>query len=221
VISGRIANSPLRGRALLVCVLLAGVATPASGADEPEDFMRPSGHFRLANPATLSKQDAERAYAGVSDVMARAYARSSEPAAARYRHWQRLNDAPYLSGPHGDRYANSYANDRAIVAGYGSATAGIVMPPGAIIAKDSFTAKQDGGVFPGALFMMEKLEAGRSPATNDWRYVLVLPDGSVFGDSRTETAPRVDFCHACHRQQTDTDYVFGVPAAYRIAPPPP
>jgi Cytochrome P460 len=176
----------------------------------------PEEHFSIERAAELSKEDAQVAYSSLLDLMTRAYVASADPAARRYLGWQRFNDAPYRSATHGNRYVNNYANPAAASAGYGRP--GALMPPGAVIAKDSFTATPNGRRYPGALFLMEKLRPEESPATADWRYVMIMPDGSTFGDSRT-TPARMAFCHTCHAARADDDYLFFVPAESAAQPP--
>ena len=182
---------------------------PIAETDEPEE------HFSVAKAAELGKDEAEIAYASLLDLMTRAYVASAEPSARRYLGWTRVNDAPYRSATHGNRYVNNYANPAAAAAGYGRA--GAEMPAGAVIAKDSFTATAGGRRYPGALFLMEKLKPEASPETADWRYLMIMPDGSTFGDSRAN-GPRMAFCHSCHAARADDDYLFFVPAEYATAP---
>jgi hypothetical protein len=80
-------------------------------------------------------------YDPIADELARGYALAAEPAAGAYRAWRRHNAAPYRSATHGSRYVNNYGSVEAV--GYGD---GGPMPPGAFIAKDSFTAASDGSV---------------------------------------------------------------------------
>jgi hypothetical protein len=204
------------GGAALIVLTVALPATPARAdsifiaeTDEPEE------HFSIEKAAELGKAEAEAAYASLLDLMTRAYVASAEPSARRYLDWARVNDAPYRSATHGNRYVNNYANPAATAAGYGRA--GAAMPPGAVIAKDSFTATPRGRRFPGALFLMEKLKPEASPKTADWRYVMIMPDGSTFGDSGTNGG-RMAFCHACHAARADDDYLFFVPAEYGAVP---
>ncbi len=75
-----------------------------------------------------------------------------------------------------------------------------------------------GKVFPGALFLMEKLAAGASPGTADWRYIMIMPDGSLFGDSAGDTAAQVAYCHDCHAQRAADDFVFFVPKTFQKPP---
>jgi hypothetical protein len=90
------------------------------------------------------------------------------------------------------------------------------MPEGAALAKDSFTVTADTAVFAGALFIMEKLAGGASPATGDWRYAMVMPDGSYFGDTTGDNAEAVGFCHDCHQAKAEADFLFFVPRKHRV-----
>lgn len=91
------------------------------------------------------------------------------------------------------------------------------MPAGAILAKDSFTVTRGGEVFAGALFLMEKMAAGFDPESHDWRYTMIIPDGSLFGTTNGEGSERVSFCVTCH-ESVDEDHhqMFFVPPDYRI-----
>jgi len=62
---------------------------------------------------------------------------------------------------------------------------------------------------------MEKLAKGKSPETADWRYLMILPDGSVFADSAGEFPETAAFCHTCHIQAEEFDYLFFLPEEYR------
>ncbi|MBL8659926.1 MAG: cytochrome P460 family protein [Rhodospirillales bacterium] len=177
----------------------------------------PHEHFAIENAAKLDKGEASAAYKSLIEVMARGYGASAEPAARRYLDWRRFNDAPYPSAAHGNRYVNNYANFKAATAGYGQP--GSVMPRGAVIVKDSFTASEAGRFWPGALFIMEKLAHDASPETGDWRYVMIMPDGSTFGDSRLDS-PRMTFCHDCHAERAGDDYLFFVPKDAAALPTP-
>ena len=112
-----------------------------------------------------------------------------------------------------DRHVNNYANARA--KNYGSLTKGIKLPVGSVLAKDSFTVTEEGKVFAGALFVMEKLSAGASLDNADWRYVMIMPDGSLFGDSMGDGAEEMTFCHVCHKVKASRDYLYFVPKKYR------
>jgi hypothetical protein len=61
---------------------------------------------------------------------------------------------------------------------------------------------------------MEKLPHAANPETADWRYGMILPDGSLFGDSHES----VVFCHTCHVRVARNDHLFFVPRELRLAP---
>jgi len=186
----------------LAVLLLAGAAVG--------DSFSPDRHFTLENPAKLDPGAAERAYAQVRDDMAARFAASGEPAAIAYRRWWRANRSPYLSATHGARYVNNYVNEPARV--YGTLEPGEAMPVGSIIAKDAVTVASDGTVLPGTLALMEKMPAGYDAAARDWRYVLILPDGSIFADSSGSNPGGTTFCVDCHATAGDAaDHLFFVP----------
>jgi hypothetical protein len=186
---------------------------------DSERALKPEAHVKIARPGRLDKDDANVIYDTIADHMAARLAISGEPVASQYRGWWRANDAPYLSATHGNRYVNNYANKIAVKAGYQDPSPGMRMPPGAVLAKDSFTFTDDRALFIGALFVMEKLAEGKSPATADWRYLMILPDGSVFADSTGDFLEAATFCHNCHKQAEEFDYLFFLPAEYRKRDP--
>ncbi len=71
-----------------------------------------------------------------------------------------------------------------------------------------------GKVRPGPLFIMEKMSAGFSPESGDWRYTMIMPDGSVFGATKGRNADKVQFCADCHGG-ADNDSMFFLPEEYR------
>lgn len=178
-----------------------------------ERELRPKGHLTIENPNELTVAAAKKIYDRIADELAQAYAMSREAAAEDYQSWRRLNVGPYLSATHGNRYVNNYANARA--AGYGGLKPGDRLPPGSVLAKDSFTVTAEGKVFAAALFLMQKLSPGARPKMGDWRYVMILPDGSYFGDSEGDNAAYIAYCHTCHVKREATDFLFQVPERYR------
>ena len=194
----------------LASLLLAGGAVAG-------DSFAPDRHFPLADPARLDPAAAERAYALVVDDMAARFASSGEPAAAVYRRWLRANRSPYLSATHGSRYVNNYVNVPA--RGYGTLQPGESMPVGSIIVKDAISVDSSGAVLPGALALMEKMPAGYDAAARDWRYVLILPDGSIFADSNGDNPAGTTYCVACHASAGgDTDHLFLMPPGVARSP---
>ncbi len=197
-------------------VAIWALSMPGDGrvrAQSPEKELRPTEHLKIENPNRLSEAEARRVYDSIADELAAFYALSREPGALAYRSWEIYNKAPYLSATHGNRYVNNYANRRA--AAYGRLKQGERLPEGAVLAKDSFTVTSEGEIFGAALFIMEKLAPGGRPETGDWRYVMILPDGSYFGDSEGDNAADVAYCHTCHKTKKRNDFLFFVPKRYR------
>jgi hypothetical protein len=177
------------------------------------EFAQPTRHFRVPNPARLSNADAMSIYDRIRDDMVAAYRLSQHPVTDRYYTWRRHNRVPYLSTMHGDRYINNYASVEAKSYGQkGEAP----MPAGAVLAKDSFTVTAQGDVFTGPLFLMEKMAPGFAPDGRDWRYTMIMPDGSLFGTTNGEGSERMAFCMSCHKTAGDAaDHLFFVPEEYR------
>jgi hypothetical protein len=195
---------PHKSGMILLLILPLVLVLSATAAEQ--------SHIRIENPGVMTPAKAEKAYRQILAELAGFYALSKDKAAVRFTSWWRANNAPYLSATHGNRYVNNYANDIAVRAGYG---AGKAMAPGAVLAKDSFTVTDDGEVFGAALFLMEKLPSGVSPQTADWRYWMIMPDGSILGDTEDDSAGEVAFCHACHKTVARKDFLFFVPAEFR------
>jgi hypothetical protein len=61
---------------------------------------------------------------------------------------------------------------------------------------------------------MEKMQAGFSPATGDWRYTMIMPNGAVFGATKGKDAAKVQFCADCHGG-SENDSMFFLPEEYR------
>lgn len=180
---------------------------------QAEDPSGPRRHFRLKNPALLSAEDAERLYAELKPDMAVRYGLSRQPGAADYQTWKRYNRAPYPSVSHGNRYLSNYGNPAARA--YGRFEQAGRLPVGSILAKDSITVNKDGKATPGALFLMEKMQAGFNYVSGDWRYTMIMPDGSLFGTTNGEGTERVSFCISCHLAVEQQDHLFFIPEEYR------
>ena len=142
--------------------------------------------------------------------MERAYRRAGLAVADQYQDWPRFSTAPYPSATHGGRYVQNYVSPDGAEA-YGRYEAIGTMPAGAVVAKDSFVIETDGSLSVGPLFLMRKLEAGASPATGDWAYTMILPDGQVMSGDETQ------FCAQCHGLAQDTDSLYFLPEAFRMA----
>jgi len=67
------------------------------------------------------------------------------------------------------------------------------MPAGTLIAKESFAVNDAGEVQKGPLFLMQKVEAGVSPETEDWYYMAVAPNGNPMA------VDVITACNECHQ----------------------
>ena len=135
--------------------------------------------------------------------------------AQEYQGWERLNTQPYVSATHGSRYVNNYPAPEAAEA-YGRFEEVGAMPAGGRIAKDSFTVSPDGRVSVGPLFLMEKMEEGFNAASDDWRYAMIMPDGSLFGMTNGQGSQNVAFCAECHAiVADDQDSLYFMPEEVR------
>lgn len=195
-------------------VIDAGEEPARSAPVKPaEDPRGPRRHFRVKNPASVSEEEAERIYVELKQDMARRYRLSGRQGAIGYQKWKRYNRAPYRSASHGHRLHNNYANETARA--YGRFESAGRLPAGSIIAKDSITVTKNGTVQPGALFLMEKMPDGFNYVSGNWRYTMIMPDGSLFGTTKGEGAPRVKFCISCHLAVERQDHLFFIPRKYR------
>ena len=185
-------------------------------ADISGDPDQPRRHFRVRDPGRIGGFEAEAIYRGLAADMAKIYALSGAPIAAAYQGWRRYNSAPYLSVTHGQRYVNNYANR--LARDYGRFEDAGRMPVGAVIAKDSIAITAGGEAFPGPLFVMEKMAQGFSYASGDWRYTMIMPDGSLLGVTKGEGAQRVEFCIGCHLAREAYDHLYFPPEEVRSVP---
>lgn len=194
----------------LSALAISGVYATQTAAQSPGE----DAHIAIENPADLSKDEALQIYKSLQRRMARGYGTAQLDQLLNYQSWPLFNDAPYISATHGQRFVNSYANRMAH--NYGTLQQGEKLPKGSVLAKDSVTVTDEGNIHPGAMFVMEKLAEGVSPDTADWRYIMILPDGSLFGDTMGFRASAVAYCHDCHEAVADRDYTFFVPEEYAV-----
>ena len=196
---------------IIAAVFMSVFVTGAQAASD--DPFKPKEHFKIERPAQLGSTDANAIYDSIIEQMANGYAQSGDASAKKFRNWQRFNNAPYLSAGHGNRFLSNYGNK--IASGYLKLRRGETMPVGSILAKDSFTVTDDKEIFGGALFLMEKLAAGGKPEFGDWRYAMIMPDGSIFGDSAVAGDESMQFCHDCHVRVKKRDYLYLIPTKFR------
>lgn len=191
--------------------------TPQSSANSPgttnQGTRAPRRHFRLKNPANVSNKQAENIYANLRKSMARGYASSGLKPAKSYQKWQRYNTVPFQSAAHGRRLVNHYANAKAHA--YGKYENAGILPVGSIVAKDNITVMDENKIYAGALLLMEKMPSGFNYVSGDWRYTMVMPDGSVFGITNGAGSAKVKFCIGCHLAVEHQDHLHFPPDKYR------
>lgn len=168
----------------------------------------------ISGGETLTDREAREVYACAIATMAQAYGSSGNPDAKAFIRWANFSTTPYTSATHGNRYVNNYANSIA-AQNYGQYEKAGKFPVGSVLAKDGFVVNGRGNLVFNALTLMEKLPAGSSPASNDWKYTMILPDGMVVGTTGGLGAANVEFCVGCHAAVDAQDNVFFVPPRFR------
>jgi len=198
----------------LAMALIASSLGYADDTGEPaDDPLVTDQHFSIENPQQVSDEEAERIYRDLLETMVDGYALSDVAIARDYPNWDRYSRVPYRSRAHGNRFVNNYAN--AIARDYGRYEQAGRMPEGSILVKDNITVTGEGVITPGALLIMEKMPTGFNAASGDWRYTMIMPDGSLFGTTNGQGSARVEFCNTCHKAAERHDYMFFLPRDYR------
>ncbi len=200
---------------VFIPMVLASVFTVATSsigvwAQEGDTHALPGMQFvdRL-NPA-----EAEAAYQGLLPGLANGYANSGL-VGADYTDWARFTTTPYFSITHSDLTVHVYANEAAETA-Y-SAFGGEEFPVGSIVVKDGMGQTED-GVVPAPMAFMEKMPAGFSSATGDWKFAMITPDGTVVGQTGGPGEESVQFCVACHTAAAGSgDWLYFPPTDKRAA----
>lgn len=165
--------------------------------------------------AELTDREAAKAYDCVLGQMRASYGKSGNKVAKSYPGWRAYSRVAYQSATHGGRYVQNYASPKARA--YGAFEKAGRMPVGAQLAKDSFAVNGKGQVSPGPLFIMEKMKAGFNSASGNWRYTMVMPNGSVFGVTNGKNSAGMQFCIECHAAVAeDQDHMMLLPEEYRV-----
>lgn len=163
----------------------------------------------------MTDEETVALYDCLMDEMKAAYAKSGVEMAASYMTWPRYSRHAYVSATHGNRYVQNYANPKGRA--YGLYEQAGTLPQGTKLAKDSFTVTKTGHGQVGPLFLMEKMQAGFNSESDDWRYTMVMPNGSVFGTTNGQGSENVAFCIGCHISVApDQDSVMLLPDEYRV-----
>lgn len=195
------ASNPCAPRAANPC---GPASNPCGAADDP---------CAAEEVFTLTDQQAAEAYKKLMAELESAYAKSGMAIARQYQKWTKTNTVPYQSGTHGERYVNNYSN--ATAKDYERFEPDRVLPVGSILVKDSIVPQADATAQPGPLFVMEKMPAGFSKESADWKYTLVMPDGAIIGQTNGQGGDNVVFCAECH-QAAGKGQAFFLPEQYRV-----
>ena len=197
-------------RILIVAIgICLAAATLVRAQEKP-----PKAHMTIAEPAKLKGARAEAVYQAIRSALQESYAASGDPVVFEYQTWRRYNTVPYRSKRHGMLFVNNYANQRA--ARYGLFEKIGKMPEGAVVVKDSFTVTESGQVMTGPLFLMQKMKQGSNPASGDWLFMMIRPDGRIMGITKGRGSENVAFCAGCHiRARSRQDSLFFMPRNVR------
>lgn len=198
--------------AMATIALHAGAPSVAADGDSETGLIE---HPKVPFPASLDGRRAEAVYQAIKLQIRNDYARSGDPVALAYQGWKRYNVTPYLSPNHGARFVNHYAND--LARAYGKYEDIDRLPVGSVVIKDSFVVTESGMLRTGPFFMMEKMPAGFPSAAGTWRFLMIRPDGEIFGMTGSNNADRVAFCGDCHNKAgADLDYLYFPPDDRRV-----
>ena len=161
----------------------------------------------------LTVAEAIAAYDCMKPELQAAYAGSGNAIAINYQAFDYYSTAPYVSALHGMRYVTNLANQSG--SAYGRYEDVGTMRNGGVLAKDSFVVGANGSLSVGPLFLMQKMPAGFNAASDDWKYTMVMPDGSIFGETNGTNSAAVQFCIDCH-VVAETDHMFFLPVEFRV-----
>lgn len=179
-------------RAAIAAGLALALGSAASAEDCPVDV---ESAFDLEEAQVVALYDCIKA------KMAEGYAKGDDEVAKVYRDWTVTATRPAVAGPHGNRLLLTFANDLAAPQYLEFAEEGVVMPEGAVLAKESITiSKKKKAARVGPLFIMTKLAAGGAPETNDWLYGGIQPNGKPMKFKQA-------FCHDCHAGWEEQDFL--------------
>ncbi len=122
-----------------------------------------------------------------------------------YRSWVLASKYPAAPGFHGGRFLMTYVNPTGADSYMEYKEEDVVVPSGTILAKESFNINDEGKVRKGPLFIMQKVEKGKSPKTDDWYYMMVAPNGTPMAVNVFKA------CSECHMENFGTQGGYGYP----------
>lgn len=154
-----------------------------------------------SKPGTgLSADEASAVYDCLKDALLEGYRQGDKrwipgDYVESFRLWERASRNPAFSPAHGGRHLLTYVNAAGARDYLRFSDSDVTMPVGTLIAAESFSVDERGRAQPGPLFLMEKVELGRSPQTDDWFYMAVAPNGSPM------VMDVISACSACHQDR--------------------
>ena len=174
----------------LGAALIAGAALLSGGQASACETGKPAGE--------MSMDEAKAAYECISEKLHAGYKKGNKrwvPADVvnDYRNWTLVSSAPAAPGFHGNRFLVTYVNSVGADE-YLKYAEDPTIPAGTWIAKESFSVTKKGKVKRGPLFLMQKVEAGKSPKTMDWYYMAVAPNGAPMAVNVFKA------CSECHME---------------------
>ena len=146
----------------------------------------------------MTQEQMEALYACLKPKLAQDYGRKDHEIGSAYSSWRPASLYPAAPGVHSGQHLMTYVNDIGFDQYTEYRTDGSAMPVGTVIAKESFTIKDNGKIKDGPLLIMTKVEGTEN--TGGWAYSGVKPNGKKL---------KVDgegFCHACHQAWAHQDY---------------
>ena len=64
---------------------------------------------------------------------------------------------------------------------------------------------------------IKELHSRFNEETGDWRFTMVMPDGSIYGETNGIRHEQVQFCADCHQDVSKKqDWLFFLPKKYRL-----
>src|SRR5262245_46184802 len=169
----------------------------------------PGGGRPLAASPCAAKNPCAAKPAAMKDLVA-------EATFKEYKAWRKVNTEPVLSASHGNRYVFTYLNKAAEPSGL---RGNFPFSKGAVLAKESFEAKDGKPGAQGPLFIMEKRGEGYDRGHANWHYAVVDPSGAVSSSGSGHERSATQSCSACHAMAKANDYVFGNGTIMKVKPP--
>lgn len=187
--------------AVMIAAAGLGLATPAAAQTDCDP----------GKPASeLSYEEAQAVYDCIKDDLFQGYQQGEKkwiPAefVRDYRGWTPVSRLPANPPWHGGRYLLTWVNEVGAEEYQKFLEERGPMPAGTVIAKESFAVTDEGKVEKGPLFLMQKVEDGVSPQSNNWYYMAVAPDGTPMA------VDVMKVCNECHQGKWDYRDGLGYP----------